>query len=126
MIHGIGTDILQISRIDKLYQHYSDALSKRVLSVIEREQISNSKDKVRFISKRFAAKEAFAKAIGTGIRYPVSLHQITIKHDELGKPEFDYSQDLQAFLRAKNIQYVHLSLSDEKDYIVAFAIAEKS
>ena len=76
------------------------------------------------MAKRFAAKEAFAKAVGTGIREPVSLRFIGVAHDGLGKPVFACAPELAAWLAARGIARVHLSLSDEREQVVAFALAE--
>ncbi len=130
MIYGIGTDILAIKRIEQLYKKYGEALPRRILSRIEELEFTNrfaqqnSADAVRFLAKRFAAKEAFAKALGTGVREPVSLHNINITHTELGKPEFVYENELKEWLEAKGIVKVHLSLSDEERYVTAMAVAE--
>ena len=87
MIYGIGTDILAVERISSLHQKYGDALARRVLSPSEYQQSAGCSDMVRLIAKRFAIKEAFAKAVGTGVREPVSLRHISVVHDDLGKPE---------------------------------------
>lgn len=124
MIYGIGADILLVSRIEYLYQTYGEALPKRVLSPLEWHEFSGSTDVVRFIAKRFSAKEAFSKAVGTGIREPVSFRHISVGHDELGKPELMFSNELTMWFKTKNIGRVHLSLSDEKEQILAFVVAE--
>ncbi|ULJ61714.1 holo-ACP synthase [Wielerella bovis] len=125
MIYGIGTDILLIHRIEQMHQKYGDALPRRLLSRVEQHEFSGCHDPVRFLAKRFAAKEAFAKAVGMGIRAPVSFHNISVAHDSLGRPEFMCEPELQQWLIMHNISRVHLSLSDEKTQILAFAIAEK-
>ena len=124
MIYGIGTDIVAVARIALLHQKYGDALARRVLSRLELEQCAGCPDEVRFIAKRFAAKEALSKALGTGIREPVSLRHISIVHNDLGRPEFACAPELQAWLEQRHICRLHLSLSDETEYIQAFAVAE--
>lgn len=124
MIYGIGTDILAIKRVEALYKKYGTALPERILTTVEKEDIKLAADPVRFLAKRFAAKEAFSKAVGTGLRAPVSLQQIGIGHNTLGKPEFFCEAPLREWLAEQGIGRVHLSLSDEADYIVAFALAE--
>lgn len=124
MIYGIGTDILALSRIQQLYHRYGQALAKRILSPCEHAQWRASSQPERFLAKRFAAKEAFSKAVGTGIRTPVSFRNIIITHDQLGKPIFQYEAELQTWLNQRQINQVHLSISDEQDHILAFAIAE--
>lgn len=125
MIYGIGTDILTISRIEKLYEKYGQALAERLLSRIELLEWRSAGNKTNFLAKRFAAKEAFAKAVHTGLRAPVTLHHISIAHDKLGRPEFIAEPPLQAWLRDQGIARVHLSLSDDNGTVVAFAVAEK-
>lgn len=130
MIYGIGTDILAIKRIEILYKKYGDALPRRILSRIEELEFQNafaqpnSPDAVRFLAKRFAAKEAFAKAMGTGVSAPVSLHNINITHLPSGKPEFVCENELAAWLAEQKIVKIHLSLSDEKNYVTAMVVAE--
>ncbi|QMT32782.1 holo-ACP synthase [Conchiformibius steedae DSM 2580] len=130
MIYGIGTDILAVKRIETLYKKYGEALPRRILSRIEALEFAdkfspkNRDEAVRFLAKRFAAKEAFAKAVGTGIREPVGFHGISVSHNEAGKPEFVCEEALKQWLVAKNIVKIHLSLSDEARYVSAFAVAE--
>lgn len=125
MIYGIGTDIVALSRIEKLHKKYGQAFAERLLSRIELLEYPQAGSPVNFLAKRFAAKEAFAKAVGTGLRSPVSLRNIGIGHDELGKPEFICEPELQKWLKEQDIRRVHLSISDEEDKVLAFAVAEK-
>lgn len=125
MIYGIGTDIVALSRIEKLHKKYGQAFAERLLSRIELLEYPQAGSPVNFLAKRFAAKEAFAKAVGTGLRSPVSLRNIGIGHDELGKPEFICEPELQKWLKEQGIRRVHLSISDEEDKVLAFAVAEK-
>ena len=126
MIYGIGTDILRIERIEQLYDKYGQALAERLLSRIELLEWRSVGNKTNFLAKRFAAKEAFAKAVHTGLRSPVTLHHISIAHDKLGRPEFVVEPPLQEWLRQQGIGRVHLSLSDGNGAVVAFAVAEKA
>ncbi|MCS4533556.1 holo-ACP synthase [Neisseria montereyensis] len=125
MIYGIGTDIVTISRIARLHKKYGKALAERLLSQMEMLEYPQAGKPVNFLAKRFAAKEAFAKAVGTGIHSPVTFRHITVGHDALGKPEFHYDPELQKWLDKQGIRQVHLSMSDEEDTVVAFAVAEK-
>ncbi|WP_373762261.1 holo-ACP synthase [Neisseria dentiae] len=125
MIYGIGTDIVALERIEKLHKKYGQAFAQRLLSRIELLEYPQSGRPVNFLAKRFAAKEAFAKAVGTGLRTPVSLRNIGVGHDGLGKPEFICEPDLQQWLQEKGIKRVHLSMSDEGGQVLAFAVAEK-
>ncbi|OAM16056.1 holo-ACP synthase [Eikenella corrodens] len=125
MIYGIGTDILRIERIEQLYDKYGQALAERLLSRIELLEWRSVGNKANFLAKRFAAKEAFAKAVHTGLRSPVTLHHISIAHDKLGRPEFVVEPPLQEWLCQQGIGRVHLSLSDDNGAVVAFVVAEK-
>ena len=127
MIYGIGTDIVTVSRIGKMCKTYgANAVADKILSRIEYLEWPSACNPVLFLAKRFAAKEAFSKAVHTGLRSPVTLRNIGIGHDELGRPEFILETPLQQWLQQKGIGKVHLSLSDEGDQILAFAIAAKS
>ncbi|HRM22353.1 MAG TPA: holo-ACP synthase [Neisseria sp.] len=124
MIYGIGTDIVDVKRIEKLYKKYGQTFAERILSPLEMHDWPGIGRPVKVLAKRFAAKEAFAKAVGTGIRAPVTFHAISVGHDEWGKPEFICAPELQKWLDKKGIKHVHLSMSDEEDTVVAFVVAE--
>lgn len=124
MIFGIGTDIISVARIEAAVQRHGDAFAKRILSAHEHLELSSQTHPARFLAKRFAAKEAFAKATGHGLRHPVSLQRITVSHDALGKPVFVFDESLADHLAQLGIVRHHLSLSDEKDTAVAFVILE--
>ena len=124
MIFGIGTDIVEVSRIAASINAFGDSFAERVLAESELEGYQNSQIKARFLAKRFAAKEAFSKALGTGLRAPATFQNIAISHDDLGKPIFVLAPDLLAFMQEKNIQHTHISISDEKNLATAFVILE--
>lgn len=124
MIIGIGTDIVAVARIEAAIARHGDAFAQRILSMLELEEYSAHAHPARFLSKRFAAKEAFAKATGQGLRHPVSLQRITITHDGMGKPVFIFDAELSVYLKQLGVIHHHLSLSDERDTAVAFVILE--
>jgi holo-[acyl-carrier protein] synthase len=124
MIFGIGTDIVEVTRIEHSLTQFGDEFAKRILAPSELESYQNSKIKARFLAKRFAAKEAFSKALGTGIRAPVSFQNIAVSHDELGKPILVLADELQIFVQAKSISNMHISISDEKNLAAAFVVLE--
>lgn len=126
MIFGIGTDLVEYARIEKVFAQYGERFAERILSKAELEQFKSHQNQARFLAKRFAAKEAFAKAVGTGIRGPVSLQRITITNDELGKPGFSWDERLHEHLTQLGVKHHHLSISDERDMIVAFVVLEGS
>lgn len=125
MIHGIGTDLVVVARIADLHARFGERLARRILAEEELADFARARAPERFLAKRFAAKEALAKALGTGLRAPVSLGNIAVRHDELGRPAYAVMPPLADWLRAHGIGGLHLSLSDERDHALAFAIAER-
>lgn len=124
MIHGIGADIVQVQRIKTSLERHGPRFASRILAMFEREDFSSSRDPARFLAKRFAAKEAFGKALGTGVAVPATLHAVAVGHDPLGKPLYRFDENLTGFLEERGLN-AHLSLTDEVDYVVAFALIEK-
>jgi holo-[acyl-carrier protein] synthase len=124
MIHGIGTDIAEISRVGDMYRRQGDRALEKILAPSEREECRNSADPARFLAKRFAAKEALGKACGTGIRTPLLLPDIAVEHDDLGKPFFAFSATLAASFAERRLK-THLSISDEREFVIAFVVVEK-
>ena len=123
MIHGVGTDIAAVARLAALYEKHGERALEKLLAPAEREGFERAADKGRFLAKRFAAKEAFGKALGIGVAAPATLPNVTIDHDTLGKPVFAYAPELDAWLRERGL-IAHLSISDEKDYATAFVVVE--
>jgi holo-[acyl-carrier protein] synthase len=124
MIFGIGTDIVAIARMGELYRKHPQRSVEKILAPGERDDCRNSADPARFMAKRFAAKEAFAKALGTGVRAPAVLPNIAVVHDPLGRPGFQFAPELATLMAARELT-AHLSLSDETDMAIAFVIIER-
>ena len=129
MIYGIGTDVVEVARIEASIEQFGDAFAKRVLAESELASylglgLKDSQIKPRFLAKRFAAKEAFAKALGTGLRAPATFQNIAVSHDDLGKPILILSHELQALLQSKSITQTHISISDERNLATAFVVLE--
>jgi holo-[acyl-carrier protein] synthase len=124
MIIGIGTDIVNVARIEAASKRHGESFAARILSAQELVEYATQVHPARFLSKRFAAKEALSKATGHGLRHPVSLQRITVGHDDLGKPAFLFDEELSVFLSKLGVVRHHLSLSDEQDTAVAFVILE--
>lgn len=124
MIFGIGTDIVEVARIEASIAQFGDDFAKRILADSEFSSYEESHIKPRFLAKRFAAKEAFSKALGTGLRTPVTFQSIAVSHDDLGKPVLLLAPELQLFLNSKNITKTHISISDEKNLAAAFVVLE--
>ena len=124
MIFGIGTDIVEIERIRKL-----DSLEKfadKILSLNELEVFKSQIDekKVTFLAKQFAAKEAVSKALGTGIGKDIRFNQIEILRNSDGKPYLNHDGIITTIFNDLGITKTHVSLSDEKKYVLAFVILE--
>ena len=124
-IYGIGTDIVEVSRVSDIYARHGVRFAKHVLNTTELPEYAASAFPERFLAKRFAAKEAFAKAIGTGLRGKVSLTNIRVTHDALGKPGLDFEPALQSLVNDRGITRCHLSISDEKELVAAFVVLEQ-
>ncbi|MEJ2142487.1 MAG: holo-ACP synthase [Gammaproteobacteria bacterium] len=120
MIFGIGTDIVRIERMQHGLDRYGDKFAERILSAEEFSEFKKTETGARFLAKRFAAKEATAKAMGTGFRDGLSLKHIFVGHDEKGKPILNYTQQASTFMEENNISESHISLADEQEYAVAF------
>ncbi|MFZ5502881.1 MAG: holo-ACP synthase [Pseudomonadota bacterium] len=124
MIFGIGTDIVEYARIDDIWQRHGDRFAGHVLSEREFPEFKNNAHPARFLAKRFVAKEALAKAVGSGLRHPVSLRRISVTHDGLGKPVFQFDTLLNNYLAQAGVSAHHLSISDERGLAVAFVVLE--
>ena len=124
MIYGVGTDVVEVARIEASIAQFGDTFAKRVLAESEFASYLESQIKPRFLAKRFAAKEAFAKALGTGLRAPATFQNIAVSHDDLGKPILILSHELQALLQSKSITQTHISISDERNLATAFVVLE--
>jgi holo-[acyl-carrier protein] synthase len=124
MILGIGTDIVSIARIRDTLDRHGAAFAQRILSDIELVALNDSKDPVAWLAKRWAAKEAFGKAAGSGIVSPLTLSGIGIGHDAAGRPLFELSDAIAFHLQSQGVVRAHLTISDEREYAVAFVIFE--
>mgnify|MGYP005990427727 CR=1 FL=1 len=125
MIRGIGTDILQLERARNALKR-TPGLAKRVLTPSELSSYEQSGIAECFFAKRFAAKEAIVKALGSGIGHGVSWQHIEIINNDLGKPEVTLSGGAQEYAERLGIATMHISYSDEQEYVVAFAVAESA
>lgn len=126
MIVGIGTDIVSIARIRDTLDRHGAQFAQRILSDDELIALNDVKEPVPWLAKRWAAKEAFAKAAGTGMLAPLTFAGIGITHDTHGKPMFVLSESVQHWLDARGVTQTHVSVSDECDHAIAFVIFEKT
>ncbi|MBI3715283.1 MAG: holo-ACP synthase [Betaproteobacteria bacterium] len=125
MIHGIGTDIVSVSRIARALARYGDRFVKRILVAAEAEECAAAAQPARFLAKRFAVKEAYSKAYGTGIGAELSWHDIAVAHDSRGKPCIVPSTALAGRLKRLRLADAQVSLADEVETAIAFVIIEK-
>jgi holo-[acyl-carrier protein] synthase len=124
VIVGIGTDVCSIGRIQKSLDRFGDRLVNRILTPAERPRFARVKDKAGHLAKRFAAKEAFSKAIGTGIHAPFTWHSITVTRNSKGKPGIEPSDAMQKYLKRLGVTEYHISLTDDGDVAMAFVVLE--
>jgi len=124
VIYGVGSDIVEIERIKKALARFGERFAKRILCDSELTRFQNHRQKANYLAKRFAAKEAFTKALGTGIHAPANWHGVWVKNLPSGKPVLEYSSALQTLLEKRKIVQSHLSLSDERGMALATVILE--
>lgn len=122
---GIGTDIVEISRIAQMSDKTRDRLAKRVLTAKEYLHYNSINQPERFLAKRWAGKEAAAKALGTGIAAGVSFQHIYIKSLESGQPVLELSDKALQVAESLLATHWHISLSDEIKYATAFVVLSK-
>lgn len=122
MVIGIGTDIVEVQRISKSIE--SNDFKVRVFSASEIAYCEGKVNKAEHYAARFSAKEAFLKAIGTGLRGDIALKEIEVINDELGKPSIKLNGKSSDIHSSKNIQAIHLTLSHVKDLAVAMVVVE--
>jgi len=125
-LSGIGVDIIENLRIKKMLKNKK--FLKRVFSNYEILNSKKKSNKISFFAKRFAAKEAFSKSLGTGISNNLNFKDIVVKNDKSGKPFFFITKKIKSFIKKKfntNKFNFFLSISDEKNYSIAFVIFQK-
>ena len=124
MIFGVGTDVVEIGRIEKALERWGERFAERILCASELKRFRNHKQPVSYLAKRFAAKEAFTKALGTGIKSPANWHGVWVANQPSGKPELQFSEPLKKHLSNCGITRAHVSLSDERGIAVATVVLE--
>ena len=124
MIFGVGTDVVEIERIKSALERHGERFALRILCPPELERFRRHRLPANYLAKRFAAKEAFTKALGTGIKSPANWHGVWVRNLASGKPVLEYSDALQTLLDRKGVTSAHLSLSDERGVAFATVILE--
>lgn len=125
MIYGIGIDIVEPGRIARLLEKYGERFARRVLTPLEWPGYQKAIKPVFFIANRFASKEAFSKAMGTGFRYPVTLQCISVVQNRAGKPSLAFHPKLEEMVRNRGIVGHHLTISDEQNLACACVVLEQ-
>lgn len=125
MIYGVGIDSVHIDRMNKNIQRYGDRFAGKILNSMELAQYKKSVKPANFLAKHFAAKEAMAKALGTGFQNGILLKTISVTHDDKGKPKISCEGKANDLLLQNQIDLSHISITDEKDYAFACVILEQ-
>lgn len=123
-IVGLGTDIVEIARIEAVIERSGDNLAKRILTENEFKQFQQQSQSARFLAKRFAVKEAAAKALGTGIRNGLAFNQFEVTNDPLGKPLLTLTGEAEKLADRMGVTHFHVSITDERHYAAATVIIE--
>ena len=122
MIFGVGTDLIEVARVERVWNRFGEHFAARVLLDEELELFAESPNKVRFLAMRFAAKEAIVKAMGTGFANGMWVRDVGTVPNELGQPQVIYSSRGAAMREKLGIGSGYLSLTDEAGLILAFAV----
>lgn len=124
MIRGVGTDIVAVARMDRGWRRFGARLAERILAPSELLEFPTDPHPARFLARRFAAKEAFAKALGLGFRDGLALSQIAVVHDARHKPSLALSGCAEHQARRQGVTASWVSISDEAEYALAFVVLE--
>ena len=124
MIYGVGSDLIEIPRVERILARFGERFAQRILCESELRRFRAHTKPAAYLAKRFAAKEAFTKALGTGIHAPANWHGVWVINLESGKPQLEYSPELARLLRDRGIQRSHLTLTDERGMAAATVILE--
>lgn len=125
MIAGIGVDLCEVRRIGDTLTRYGDRLTQRLLHPVEIEAFRQAPNPVNFLAKSWAAKEAFGKALGTGMR-GFRWSDLGLDRDALGRPGWVFSDPLAAQLALRGVGAAHVSLSDDGGFVAAFVVLERA
>jgi holo-[acyl-carrier protein] synthase len=126
MIFGIGIDVLEAARIERTLERYGEHFVRRLLMPEEQAQLARTRRPARFVAMRFAAKEAIAKAMGTGFAHGIWIRDVGVVQNAWGKPLVVYSKRGDDVRRSLGIGEGHVTLTDEAGLIVAFAVLMKA
>ena len=126
MIFGVGTDVVELARVQATWERFGDHFVDRLLMPEERVLFERSKQPVRFLAMRFAGKEATVKAMGTGFAHGVWIRDVGITSNEWGRPLVIWSERGQRVRDRLGIGDGHVSLTDDAGLVIAFAVVERA
>jgi len=124
MIAGVGIDIVEHQRIVRIHDRYGEKFARRILDDLELEEYRNANSKARLLAKRFAAKEAASKALGTGFSMGITFSMIGVRHDTNGRPLLEFCARTEEYASELGITEQWLSISDEENYSIAMVVIE--
>jgi len=124
VIYGVGSDLIEIPRVERALARFGERFAQRILCEPELRRFHGHAKPAAYLAKRFAAKEAFTKALGTGIHAPANWHGVWVINLKSGKPQLEFSAALAKLLRDRGIRRSHLTLSDERGMAAATVILE--
>jgi holo-[acyl-carrier protein] synthase len=124
MIYGVGTDVVEIERVRTVLKKYGERFARKILCESELKRFQGHRLPANYLAKRFAAKEAFTKALGTGIRAPANWHGVWVRNLPSGKPVLEFSDALRKLMESRGVTATHVSLSDEKGVAFATVVLE--
>jgi holo-[acyl-carrier protein] synthase len=120
----VGTDLIEVQRVARVLERYGERFARRILCEPELRRFRAHRQPVAYLAKRFAAKEAFSKALGTGIHAPANWHGVWVSNLRSGKPVLEYAPALAELMRARGITRSHVSITDERGMASATVILE--
>lgn len=126
MIFGVGTDVVEVARIQATYDRFGEHFVRRLLMEEELRLFEKTKWPVRFLAMRFAGKEAAVKAMGTGFRHGMWLRDVGIVNNDWGRPLIIWSERGQKLCKSMGIGAGHVSLTDDAGLVIAFAVVEQA
>jgi len=124
VIIGIGTDLCEIGRVQRALERHGERFARKILVNAELDRFRQHRKPAAYLAKRFAAKEAFSKAMGTGIHFPVNWHNVSVENARSGRPKLRFSEPLADLMRARGVTATHLSITDETGMACAFVVLE--
>jgi len=122
MIYGIGTDVLELARMRRLWDRWGERAVSHILTDDETERFRKTNDPARFLAMHFSAKEAVVKALGTGFCPRMTLHDVRMVPDPLGRPEVGFSEGGAAFVAERGGGATHISLTDDAGIVFAVCV----